>query len=135
MDKYDFKILLEQAYKEGLTKEGITPEALDNLRNAIERDKPNIDSVFGVGYPEEFEGELIIFLSDANTWKNEGHCADQYYDDAADILDEIGFCHEMDGHFSRNPDLEPMTKEEIITKLSSIGFEYDSNFEEFMLDV
>lgn len=141
MDKYDYKIILQKAYDEGNTQEGLTLEMLEEIRRILvdERDKPNISSVFGVGRPEDMEGELCVFVSDAHIWKTNGHCADMYEDDASDILHDIGFAEEMDGHFSQSMEYlekyRAMTKEEIIEKLSAIGFEYDEKFEEFMLDV
>jgi len=141
MDKYDYIVILEKAYKEGLTKNGLSNDTLDAMRNALESnvDKPKLDSVFGVGCPEDMEGELCIFVSDRRTWEDEGCCADQYYDKAFDILYEIGFAEETDGIFSQSMDYlekyRPMTRDEIIVKLKAIGFEYNENFEKFMLDV
>lgn len=140
MDKYDYKILLEKVYKQGLTKEGLSNETLDSIRNALEsnRDNPDISSVFGVGCTEDMEGELCVFVSDKSTWVNEGCCADQYYDDAAQILNEIGFAEECDGIFSQSmvylEKYRAMTRKEIIEKLSAIGLEYNEDFEKFMID-
>ena len=140
MDKYDFRILLKKAYGEGLTKEGLSNDTLESIRYALtdDRDKPDISSVFGVGCSEEMEGELCVFISDRRTWKNDGHCADGYDDDAFSILYEIGFAEECDGIFSQSMEylnkFQAMTREEIIVKLSAIGLEYDENFEKFMLD-
>lgn len=140
MDKYDLKVLLEQAYKEGLTKQGLSNATLDGIRNALEtdKDKPNISSVFGCGCLEDMEGELCIFVSDKRTWENEGCCADSYFDDTFSILYEIGFAEECDGIFSQSAEYlekyRAMTRDEIVPKLLAIGFEYNELFEKFMLD-
>jgi len=142
MNKYDYRNMLAKAYDEGISKEGLSIDTLDDIAAMLEVDKPRLNSVFGVGYSEEYEGELCVFLSDASTWKDEGYCADCYddEDDSYGLLNLIGLHEACDGVFQQpyrteaNKDEVFLNREEIIALLVSYGLEYDQKFEEFMLD-
>ena len=143
MNKYDYRILLEKAYGEGVTQQGLTIETLAKIREVLETDKPNLLSVFGVGESEEYGDGLCVFLSLKSVWKEEGCCSD-WYDDADDsykLLKLINIHESQDGVFqfpyvvATDSNEALMTREEIIKTLISYGLEYDPKFEEFMLDV
>jgi hypothetical protein len=143
MNKYDYRVLLEKAYKEGITRNGVSVETLDEIATCLGHDEPNLMSVFGVGEAEEYGDGLCVFLSLKSVWVEEECCAD-YYDDDDDsykLLESINIHESQDGIFqfpydvATDSNLALMTKEDIIKTLTSYGLEYDPKFEEFMLDV
>lgn len=104
-----------------------------------------IDSVFGFGEVESYDGEskqLCVYVSSNKEWK-EGYCSD-YTDQAElEVLGNLGFGEEMDAVFTllekksnglTMVDVEKLTKEQIQEKLTEAGFVYDEKFEEFMKD-
>jgi hypothetical protein len=138
MDKYDCLILLEKSYSLGYDYP-LFKNLKPKLKKAIEDLTPNINSVFGVGSYPEFELDLAIFVSHVDDWKK-GFCSNAYLDDTYEVLTEMGFAESSDGiwGFPYSDILQGkklMTREEIIAKLSSVGFQYDEKFATFMMDV
>ena len=126
MDKYDYRILLEEISL--LTSNSSIKK---KIHQAILKDKPYINSVFGIGEYVEFEEELCIFISDKTIWQEEGHCGCTYTDDAWKILKEMG-CSEVSDciYVPKIKDVISLTE-----KLIAIGFEHDTDFEFFMMNV
>ena len=140
MNYYDLVLLMEKVYIEGITNQGLSPETLDEIRVELDNSKPKIDSVFGVQLGTDYEDEeiLYIYVSDTLTWKKDGHCSDRHDDNSFDVLTNLGFAQEMEGVYSSSIDMiragSVPSKEDIISKLISLGFEYDEKFEIFMKD-
>ncbi len=135
MDKYDFKILLEQVYDDTLAGTKISDELLQRMHKAFKEDIKDIDSLFGVSLLPDYEGEpdiLYVFISDRKTWEEEQRQADFYKDDTASILIEMGLIETEDGIFCQAK--ERFNKTELIGKLSLIGLTYDHLFETFIVD-
>ena len=138
MKDFDAIILLERVYVEGLTKEGLSQETLDKIRVILEENKPNIDSVFGIAYQEDYDGEevMFVYVSDKLTWKKDGHCCDHVMDDSRNVLFDMGFAEDMESIYTPNCDLVKAdavpSREELKAKLINLGFEYDEAFENFM---
>ena len=140
MDKYDYRILLQKMYYQGCNYHGYSRSFINHVSRILEEDKPNIKSVFGVGPYPEFELDLAIFVSTADYWKETGYCDDAYQDDTYKVLSEMGFAEQSDGIWGfPYSDIvngkKLMSREEIIAKLTAVGFEYDEKFEQFMQDV
>ena len=74
MDRYDYRILLQKILEEETQGAMLSSDTIYEITKVLNEDKPNISSVFGVGISEEREGALCVFVSDADTWKNEGRC-------------------------------------------------------------
>lgn len=137
MDKYDYRILLQEIYNRSRPSSlKLGSLFVDRIEKLLEDDRPNIDSVFGVGPYPEFELDLAIFVSHVDDWKK-GFCSDAYLDDTYEVLTEMGFAEQSDaiwgfpyGDILQGKKL--MTRDEIIAKLSAVGFEYDAKFEFFM---
>jgi len=137
MDKNDYKILLEKVYKEGLTVEGLSLKTLEEIKDILNIDSLNINSVFGVymGLDMWDKEEIHITVSEAKTWEEEGYCSDYTDDDSHEVLEDMGFGRLEDGIYGPSPDLKKHpTKDEIIEKLTSLGFKYSEDFENFIMD-
>jgi len=137
MDKNDYKILLEKVYKEGLTKEGLSLKTLEEIKDILNIDSLNINSVFGVymGINMYDKEEIRIAVSDIETWEGEGYCSDCSNDDSFEVLKDMRFSPECDGIYAPFFDsTKHPTKDEIIEKLTSLGFKYSEDFENFIMD-
>lgn len=145
MNKYDYHDLIQRVYAQGITKEGLTIDILDEIKNVIETDKIDVNCVFGIGYYSEYGGDILCaFISNMEDWKDEKCCSDYIADDVYKILTTIGFVEQEDAIWSTGnwvftkdgqEKINQFTREEIFEKLSKVGFYYDKEFEEMMMDV
>ena len=122
----DYKLLLQRAYDEGITKEGLTVDTIDEIKTLLEEDKPEIDSVFGVAFGEDSmqRETLYVYVSDSHTWLVDGHCSDCATDDTWNVLRDMGFSEEMESVFTPSTKMIKKfgvpNREELIEKLKAL---------------
>lgn len=136
----EYRLLLEKAYGEGITKEGLSTDTLDEISAVLEENKPELDSVFGVAMGLDCwdKETLYVYVSDAVTWLKDGYCSDSAMDDSWNLLRDLGFAETMESVFEPSTDMIKKSgmpnREELIEKLKSLGLIYDEKFEIFMKD-
>jgi len=137
MDKYDYKIMMARVV-EAVARHGCVPDDLmKELEEMYEADKGNIDSVFGVSTMPNYEDSpdtLYVFVSDRETWEDNHYCSDYYADDTSKIFTEMGLSESQEAVWMQWGQGNKLTKEELIRKISCLGFIYDEKFEIFMKD-